>query len=146
MVARLRGHADARIDEKGRLKMPSAFRKSLGGSNGGALFITALTDECLQLYPLDIWEEIESKVRDLGSMHPLRRKFLTRANRYGTEVEMDGQGRVSLKPIQRELVGITAEVVVIGCADHLELWPGEDMAPGEDKDAFTPEDFMTLGI
>lgn len=126
--------------------MPSNFKKNLEGSYGGALFITALTDEYLQIYPVQIWEEIEAKVGTLGAMNPLKRKFLTRANRYGTEVGMDGQGRISLKVNQRSLVGIKDEVVLIGCSDHLELWPAEAMASLEGQDAFSPEDFTALGI
>ncbi len=146
MAARLRGHAEARIDEKGRLKIPSAFRKNLESAYGGALFVTALTDEYIQIYPIQVWEDIESRVNDLGSMHPLKRKFLTRANRYGAEVEVDSQGRISLKQGQRELVGITDEVVLIGCTDHLELWPAGEIQDLDGKDGFTNEDFMTLGI
>ena len=146
MAAHLRGHADARIDDKGRLKMPSIFKKTLDATYGGALFVTALTDDYLQIYPLQVWEEIESRVNAMGAMNPLKRKFLTRANRCGAELEMDGQGRISLKPSQRTLVGIQADVVVIGCTDHLELWPAEDISDLQDKDAFTPEDFTALGI
>ena len=126
--------------------MPSTFRKAIEGAYGGALFTTALTDQCLQIYPLAVWEEIENKVNGLGAMNPLRRKFLTRANRFGAEVEMDGQGRILLKAVQRDEVGIKGEVVLIGCADHLELWPEKVMEKQEHADAFTDEDFATLGI
>jgi len=146
MAARLRGHAEARIDDKGRLKMPSTFKKTLEGAYGGALFITALTDEYLGIYPIQVWEEIESRVNDLGAMHPLKRKFLTRANRYGAEMEMDNQGRISLKPSQRELAGIKDNVVLIGCTDHLELWPAKEINELEGADSFTNEDFSLLGI
>ncbi len=146
MATRLRGHAEARIDEKGRLKMPSIFKKNLESTYGSTLFVTALTDEYLQIYPIQVWEEIEARVNALGAMHPLKRKFLTRANRCGAEVEMDTQGRVSIKPNQRGQVGITQDVVLIGCTDHIELWPGESMAELDGEDDFSAEDFMTLGI
>lgn len=146
MTPNLRGHAEVRIDGKGRLKMPSGFKKNLEGAYGGALFITALTDEFLQVYPVPVWREIEAKVNSLGTMHPLKRKFLTRANRLGAEVEMDSQGRVTLRPNQRDLVGIVDDVVVIGCTDHLEIWPANSIAELEGQDAFSHEEFMTLGI
>ena len=126
--------------------MPSAFKKTLEGGYGTSLFVTALTDEFLQIYPVPVWEEIESRVSSLGAMHPLKRKFLTRANRCGAEVEMDGQGRISIKPTIRKLVGIADDVVLIGCTDHLELWPAQDIAQLDGQDSFTPEDFTTLGI
>lgn len=146
MVTRFRGHAEARLDEKGRLKMPSVFRKIFENTYGASLFITALTDDYLQIYPLQIWEEIEAKVNRLGAMSPLRRKFMTRANRFGTEVEMDSQGRVSLKPNQRHLVNLEDQIVLIGCTDHLEMWPADRSEPSMDTDAFSLEDFSALGI
>ena len=146
MVTRFRGHADARIDDKGRLKMPATFKKSLEGHYGGRVFVTAVSNEYLQIYPIPVWEGIEEKINGLGSMNPLRRRFLTRVNRYGAEMEMDGQGRILLKPIQRKLAEIEDHVVLIGCSDHIELWPAAAMAELDDQDAFTNEDFMTLGI
>jgi len=95
--------------------MPSVFKKNLEGAYGGALFVTALSDDHLQIYPLSVWEEIEARVNALGKMNPLKRKFMTRANRCGAEVEMDGQGRISLRSNQRKLVGIDQEVSLIGC-------------------------------
>ena len=146
MATRLRGHAEARIDDKGRLKMPSAIKRNLEGTYGGALFVTALTDEFLQIYPIQVWEEIEARIAALGKMHPLKRKFLTRANRCGAEVDMDGQGRILIKPSQRSQVGIRDDVVLIGCTDHLELWPAESIAAMEGKDSLSAEEFTTLGI
>ena len=126
--------------------MPSVFKKTLEDTYGGALFITALTDEYLQIYPLQVWEEIETRVNALGKMNPLKRKFLTRANRFGMEVTMDGQGRIGLKPSQRKLVGIEHEVSLIGCTDHLELWPAERLTELEGADALSSDEFESLGI
>lgn len=145
-MERLRGHADARVDEKGRIKMPAVFKKTLEGAYGGALFITALTDDYLQVYPLAEWEAIEEKVNSLGSMNPRRRRFMTRANRTGCEVEMDSQGRITLKPGQRELVGIEEKVVLIGCTNHLEIHAAERLQELDGEDSFSPEDFDALGI
>lgn len=142
MIGSLRGHADARIDEKGRLKMPAVFKKMLQES--ASLFITALTDDHLQIYPIGVWTEIEARVNELGKMHPLKRKFLTRVNRYGTEVEMDSQGRVPLKINQRELASIHDKVSLIGCSDYLELRPVAALA--ELEDALTLDDFNALEI
>lgn len=145
MVTRFRGHAEARLDSKGRLKMPAVFRKILENTYGASLFVTALTDDYLQIYPLQVWEEIEAKVNRLGAMNPLRRKFMTRANRCGSEVEMDNQGRILLKPSQRQLLGLQDDIVLIGCTDHLELWQAGESQAG-DGDAFSLEDFSALGI
>lgn len=144
MGTRLRGHAEARIDETGRLKMPAHFRKTIESTYGAALFVTALGDECLQIYPLPIWEEIEARVNGKGPMNTHRTKFLTRANRFGHEAEMDKQGRIPLKPIQRKLVEISDEVVLIGCLDHLQLWSGDKLEGGGEPSAMSAEDYAAL--
>jgi len=146
MKGRLRGHADARIDEKGRLKMPSVFKKTLAGDYGPELFITALTDDHLQIYPISVWEDIEARVNALGKMHPLKQKFLTRANRYGIEVEMDVQGRIPIKSNQRRLIGIESEVSLIGCTDYLEVRAASALEALDGRDALSLEDFQALEI
>ncbi|MCB1050136.1 MAG: division/cell wall cluster transcriptional repressor MraZ [Acidobacteria bacterium] len=146
MTGRFRGHAEARIDDNGRLKMPSHFKKALEAAYGRSLFVTALTDEYLHIYPMPVWEEVESRVRNLGMMHPARHRFLTRVNRFGQEVEMDNQGRLLIKPAQRELVRIKDQVVVIGCIDHLQLWAAEGLDQGQGTQALTADDFSMLEI
>ena len=146
MTGRFRGHAEARIDNHGRLKMPSHFKKALESAYGKSLFVTALTDDFLHIYPMPVWEEVESRVRNLGMMHPARHRFLTRVNRYGQEVEMDSQGRMLIKPAQRDLVGITDQVVVIGCIDHLQLWPADGLDQGEGTKPLSSDDFAMLEI
>jgi len=126
--------------------MPAAFRKTLESSYGGALFITALTSQCLHIYPAKVWDEIEAKALARGKMQPKAKKFLLRANRLGAEAEMDSQGRILLKPSQRAETGIVDEATLVGCVDHLELWSGERFADQSYDDALTDEDLMELDI
>ncbi len=47
-----RGNAPARIDDKGRLKVPNAFRSALESKHGRELFLTSLTGEYVRIYPM----------------------------------------------------------------------------------------------
>ena len=68
----LRGNAPARIDDKGRLKVPNAFRSLLESKYGRELFVTSLTGEYVRIYPMPVWLEIEQKLgRD--AVHASRR-------------------------------------------------------------------------
>ena len=59
-----RGSYPAKIDEKGRLKLPSDFRVKVEEAYGGKFFITAsLEIDSAQLYPLAVWEEIERELK-----------------------------------------------------------------------------------
>ena len=71
----LRGNYPARIDSKGRLKVPTAFRRYLEEKHGSAVYLTSLTGECVRIYPMPEWEAIEQRLSLLPSMDPARRKF-----------------------------------------------------------------------
>jgi MraZ protein len=65
-----RGNSPARIDEKGRLKVPNAFRSQLESKYGRDLFLTSLTGEYVRVYPLPVWLEIEQRLGAMPSTHP----------------------------------------------------------------------------
>ena len=67
-----RGNAPARIDDKGRLKVPNAFRSLLESKYGRELFLTSLTGEYVRIYPMPVWLEIEQKL-GADAVDPSRR-------------------------------------------------------------------------
>ncbi len=118
----LRGSASARIDDKGRLKIPTQFRGLVRDQTGSEVFVTSLTGECVRIYPMNVWLAVEQKVLEMPSNLPARLKFLDRVNFYGLEGELDGQGRVVISPLLREHAAIVGDVSVIGRINHLEVW------------------------
>src|ERR671929_14597 len=95
----LRGNYTARVDEKGRLKIPTAFRRYVEEKySTSEVYVTSLTGECVRVYPLREWENIEQRLALLPSMDPARRKFLDRTNYYGQQTAMDNQGRILIHP------------------------------------------------
>jgi MraZ protein len=121
----LRGSASARIDDKGRLKIPTQFRGLVRDQTGSEVFVTSLTGECVRIYPMNVWLAVEQKVLEMPSNLPARLKFLDRVNFYGQEGELDGQGRVVISPLLREHAAIVGDVSVIGRINHLEVWNAE---------------------
>ena len=118
----LRGNYTTRIDDKGRLKVPTAFRRHIQEKHGEEVYVTSLTGENVRIYPLPEWESIEQRLALLPSMDPARRKFLDRTNYYGQEATMDGQGRVLIHPLLRKSAGVMGEVAVLGYLNYLEVW------------------------
>ena len=118
-----RGNHPTRVDEKGRLKLPSDFRGLLeGGPEAKQMFyITSKDGRRAQVYPIKAWEEIEAKLAKIADMTPAKRKFLDVTNYYGQMAEMDTQGRLLLPQILRESAKVTAEVVVFGVQTYLEV-------------------------
>ena len=101
----LRGSAPARIDDKGRLKVPTMFRGVIQDQQGPDVFVTSLTGECVRIYPMPVWLEIERKLSQMPGNHPSRLKFLDRVNYYGqTErARRPGPRRHSAAPARQRL-------------------------------------------
>src|SRR5258706_9668899 len=118
----LRGNYTARIDSKGRLKVPTLFRRYVEDKHGSALYVTSLTGECVRVYPMPEWEAIEQRLALLPSMDPARRKFLDRTNYYGQQSSMDTQGRVLVHPLLRKSAAVVGDVAVLGYLKYLEVW------------------------
>jgi MraZ protein len=139
-----RGSAPTKIDDKGRLKIPTDFRRLLEERYGQELFVTSLKGDSALLYPLPVWEEIEERLRAVPSTDRARTKFMARASYFGQQVRIDVQGRLLIPQILRESAGMTGDVVVMGELDHLVVWNHERFLKLLDEEPLTDEDFRAL--
>ena len=117
----MRGSAAARIDEKGRLKVPGMFRGDIQDKQGPDVFVTSLTGESVPV-PMAVWLEVERRLMQMPRNHPTRLKFLDRVNYFGQTSELDSQGRVVIPPHLRESASIVGDVRVFGRIEYLEVW------------------------
>jgi MraZ protein len=141
----LRGCYSARIDDKGRLKIPTAFLSHVGERHGAtSLYVTSLTGDSVRIYPMPVWGGIEERLSKMPSSHPARLKFLDRVNYYGQVTEFDVQGRVLIPPRLREAAGMNGEVDVLGQVDHLEVWNHERFVATRLSEPLTDEDLRAL--
>lgn len=140
----LRGSAPARIDDKGRLKVPTLFRGAIRDQQGPDVFVTSVTGESVRIYPLPVWLETERKLLAMPGNHPSRLKFLDRVNYFGQTAELDGQGRVVIPAHLRERAAIVGDVRVIGRIDHVEVWNEERFIEKLTREAWTDDDGMRL--
>jgi len=138
-----RGNHPARVDEKGRLKVPAEFKRVIDEKYAQKFYITSLDGIVAQVYPFEEWERIEQKLAALSTYNPTKKKFLTRTNYYGQVVEMDGQGRLLVPQILREVAQIRGEVAVLGNLTYLEVRNLEALDK-EVKEPFTDEDTRTI--
>ncbi len=120
-MERLRGSAESTVDEKGRIKVPAAFRGPIESEYGSEFFITSVTGVEILVYPLPVWTAFEEKLAALPFVHRTRQKFLERYNTYGQTVRMDGQGRILIPALLRETSGIGSGVLVLAQADSLKV-------------------------
>ena len=121
----LRGNLPAKIDDKGRLKVPTAFRTFIEETYGTQVFVTSLSGDFVLVYPMPVWEEKERKLAQLPSALPARIRYFDRVSYFGQVAELDKQGRVLIHQRLRDSADVTAEVAVLGQFDHLTVWNDE---------------------
>lgn len=135
----LRGNYSATIDEKGRLKIPSNFRRRIEEKYGNEVFVTSLTGDSVWIYPLREWESIEQRLASLPAMDAAKRSFLYRANYFGQQTVFDAQGRLLIPAILRRSAEVLGEVSVIGQLHFLEIWDAEKFQTHLSNNPFTAE-------
>jgi MraZ protein len=140
----LRGNSPAKIDDRGRLKIPNGFRAFIEDEHGRELFVTSLQGDSVRIYPMPVWAQIEQKLAQIPSTHPSLLKFLDRVNFYGQLSDIDGQGRVVIPARLRESATMVGEVDVFGQMNYLEVWNHERFVAKLQRDPFTDADARAL--
>ena len=118
----LRGNSLAKVDEKGRLKLPATFRALLEPKFGSEYFVTSLRGESVRIYPMDVWLRVEDRLARASSLNPSVMRFKNAVNYFGQSTPMDAQGRILIHPLLRDSADVRGEVVVLGQQDFLEVW------------------------
>ncbi|MFZ0820397.1 MAG: hypothetical protein WAM91_10030 [Candidatus Acidiferrales bacterium] len=117
----LRGNSPAKVDEKGRVKIPAVYLDTLK-EWGDKFYVTSENGDRAYIYPMKVWNGIEEKLAKLSGHNRTKQKFLNRTNYFGQVVELDGQGRLLIPGVLREAAQMKGEVDVLGHLNHLEVW------------------------
>lgn len=140
-----RGNHPAKVDEKGRLKLPAAFKQLLDAQHTAQFYITSPDGTKAEIWPLPVWEKLEEKLVEHSTMNDAVEKYLSVTGYYGQQVEMDTQARVLLPQILRGTAKLDAEVVVMGKIDHLEVHNQAMFEANLPANSLTADDRKALG-
>ena len=124
-MAKFIGCYKAKVDDKGRLIFPSAFKSSMGEGSGLRFVVKkSLFSECLEMYAYDQWEKDSEEVRSRLNFFNREHDTFWRQYMRGTaDVEVDGKlGRMTIPKALLEKAGITKEVVFAGNNHLIEIW------------------------
>ncbi len=135
-----RGNHPAKVDEKGRLKLPAAFKQLLDAQHVTQFYITSVDGKSAEIWPLPEWETQEALLAESSTMDDAVAKYLNLTSYYGQQVEMDNQTRVLLPQILRTMAKLDAEVAVMGKINHLEVHNLALFAESLPANALTPDD------
>ena len=120
-----RGTTKVTLDAKGRLAIPSRYRERLLSRAEGRLVATVDRDQCLLIYPLPDWEEIERRLDRMPGLKPQVRQLQRLMLGYAAELEMDGHGRILLSRELRDFAGLDKQAMLVGQGKKFELWDEE---------------------
>jgi len=140
----LRGSTTARIDDKGRLKVPNAFRRLVEQKHGREVFLTSLTGEYVRIYPMPVWLELEARLAAMPSTHPSKLRYLDRINYFGSDAELDAQGRVMIPARLRDAASMSGDVDVLGQVNYLDVWSHDRFVAKMQREPFTDDDARAL--
>ena len=140
----LRGNALAKVDEKGRLKLPSVYRSFIEPRYGRQFFVTSFRGDRVHLYPMEVYAALEERMVGSSYVEPLVTRLRSVFNYYGQTASMDAQGRVLIHPLLREKAEINGEVAVIGHQNFLVIWNRARFEENLAKEPLTDADLRDL--
>jgi MraZ protein len=135
-----RGNHPAKVDEKGRLKLPAAFKQLTDAANVTQFYITSADGKSAEIWPLPEWEKREQQLAESSTLDDAVQKYLTLTSYYGQQVEMDSQARLLLPSILRGTAKLDAEVAVFGKTNYLEVHNRENFERSLPANELTAED------
>lgn len=139
-----RGNYTASLDDRGRVRLPSAFLAPMRENYGEQVFLTSLQGDCMRVYPFEIWLGVEEKLMQIPSMNVSRGKLLGRLTFFGQEARLDKVGRVVVPQRLRDGAALEGEVAVLGHLNYIEVWNPERYLAKLDAEPLTDEDRRLL--
>jgi len=136
------GHAIINIDDKGRIIVPSKFRKHIATEANNLLYVTLGRDNCLWLYPSDQWNKL---IKTIEKINPFTHDEISMKRQmlfFTEECSVDSQHRMLVPQKLLNKVGIQKEVLLIGQLDKIELWNEEEFQNYLKSRTDTYEDVM----
>jgi transcriptional regulator MraZ len=140
----LRGNHPARVDDKGRLKIPTGFLQFIVTNYGSEAFVTSVSGDNVRIYPMEVWSEVERKLGAMPDSHPAKVKFLNRVHFFGQAVLVDRQGRLVIPALLRDSARMKGNVAVLGKYNFLEIWNQESFLEKLTQEPMTDEDQKSL--
>lgn len=141
-MPQLLGEFECKIDAKGRMRVPTAVLKQLGGADKSTFVVNRGVETCLTLYPKNVWDAISARVNKLNPYIEKNRKFIRYFYRGATELKPDASDRVLLSKNLLEYAGIEKEAILFAINDRLEIWSKSKYENMLDEE---PENFSELG-
>lgn len=117
---------ECKIDDKGRLKLPSSLIRYLEEITGKSLVIKrSVFQKCLEVYPVESWDKMMDQVNGLNRFVKKNADFIRMFTAGVKKVELDASERLLVPKDLKIFAELTKEIVVSGAGDFFEIWDKE---------------------
>ena len=114
------GSKETTVDDKGRVVISRDHRERLGYK----FVITIGAAGCAVVYPKSVWHGILSRLTAIDTLNPDKDDLMRLVcGLVSDECQTDSAGRIVIDKSIRVSAGLDGECWVVGCGDHLEIWP-----------------------
>lgn len=136
------GTYECKIDDKGRLKLPASLAKQMENFGDDAFVVKrSVFQPCLEVYPMDAWEKIMSKINGLNRFQKKNADFVRVFTAGVKTVEPDNAGRIQISKDLTAFAALSKEVVITSAGELFEIWDKDEY---EKVISTTEEDFARL--
>jgi len=141
-VSHIIGTYECKVDVKGRLMFPSAFKGQLGSTvNEGFVIKRSIFRKSLELYPMAEWTKESDRINKLNRFVKKNVDFIRKFMAGVKHVELDSTGRLLIPKDLIKYAGITKEIMLASVVNKIEIW---DRAEYESAVDYDPEEFADL--
>jgi len=125
-VATFIGDYTCKVDSKGRIILPAAFKKQMPAEAQDQFIVKKdIHEKCLILYSKDEWERHIGKLRKLNRFNREHNKFLRNYFMGTAELTLDSNNRILIPRRLMDLIDADRDVVLAGQDDKIEIWPAD---------------------
>lgn len=121
-MIRFRGIYSGTLDQKGRLNLPSKFRRLFTPEDNDTVILVKGSGNNILVFPLKMWEQIEDELIQKKKESPHYAKVIRQLNASLDEQHLDKQGRITIPQRLKEQTKINKDVYIVGNLTHMEIW------------------------
>lgn len=118
------GKCSRKVDNKGRLFIPSEYREKLEDK----VVLLRTFENCISIYTFSIWKKNADKLAQLNDLVPENRALKDLWFGGAFTVEIDKQGRVAVPKDLRDTIGVVEEAIVVGSGNVIKIWEPKEYA------------------
>ncbi len=116
------GEIVIKLDDKGRMRIPTALKEAMSDKAGHRFVVNRGFENCLTLYPYDVWENVKSGVDKLNTFKKAEREFVRIFYSGATVCSLDGSDRINIPNQLIDFAGMTKDIILTPVKNYYELW------------------------